>query len=50
MSGTTIILNGIRAGNTGGGAMAMIADDATIIANGVTLNWPNGFGQPLVGR
>ena len=35
-------------GNTGGGAMAMIADGATIIANGVTLNWPNGFGSSLV--
>ena len=28
--------------------MAMIADGATIIANGVTLNWPNGFGSSLV--
>ncbi len=46
--GATIILNGITVGNTGGGAMAMIADDATIIANGVTLNWPNGFGSSLV--
>ena len=48
MSGATITANGIVVGNTGGGAMAMIADNATIIANGVTLNWPNGFGQPLV--
>ena len=47
-SAATIILNGIVVGNTGGGAMAMIADDATIIANGVTLNWPNGFGSSLV--
>jgi hypothetical protein len=47
MSGATIILNGITLGNTGGGAMAMIADDATIIANGVTLSWPNGFGSSL---
>ena len=47
MSGATITANGIVVGNTGGGAMAMIADNATIIANGVTLNWPNGFGQPL---
>jgi hypothetical protein len=47
-SAATIILNGIVVGNTGGGAMAMIADDAMIIANGVTLNWPNGFGSSLV--
>ena len=44
--GAKIILNGIALGNTQGG-MAMIADDATIMANGVTIYWPNGYGGSL---
>jgi outer membrane autotransporter protein len=47
-SGATIIANGIALGNTGGGAVAMMADNATIIANGITVTWPNGGGQSLV--
>ena len=44
--GATITLNGIMLQGTQG-AQAMIANDATIIANGVTINWPNGYGGSL---
>ena len=44
--GATITLNGIMLEGTQG-AMAMIADDATIMANGVTIYWPNGYGGSL---
>jgi outer membrane autotransporter protein len=47
-SGGTIVANGITLGNTGGGAMAMLANNGTIIANGVTVTYPNGFGTALV--
>jgi outer membrane autotransporter protein len=47
-SGGTIVANGITLGNTGGGAMAMLANDGTIIANGITVTYPNGFGSALV--
>jgi len=48
-SGSTIVANGILLGNDGGGgAVAMIANNATIIANAITVNWPNGAGQSLV--
>jgi outer membrane autotransporter protein len=47
-SGATIIANGITLGNTGGGAVAMMANNGTIIANGITVTWPNGGGQSLV--
>jgi len=47
-SGGTIVANGITLGNTGGGAMAMLANDGTIIANGITVMYPNGFGTALV--
>ena len=44
--GAKMTLNGIMLEGTR--AMAMIADDATIMANGVTIYWPNGYGGSLV--
>ena len=43
-SGATISANGIMLGSTG---QAMVADDATIIANGVSISWSGGNGMPL---
>jgi hypothetical protein len=48
-SGGLITANGILLQNDGGGgAIAMIANNATILANGITVIWPNGGGQSLV--
>ena len=48
-SGSTIIANNIVLSNDGGGgAIAMSANNATITANGVTVNWSSGGGQSLV--
>ncbi|MBV9908359.1 MAG: hypothetical protein JOY52_12455, partial [Hyphomicrobiales bacterium] len=44
--GATITLNGISL-NATQGATAMTADNATILANGVTIYWPNGYGGSL---
>jgi outer membrane autotransporter protein len=48
-NGAQIIANSILLQNDGGGgAVAMIANNATIVANGITIVWPNGAGQSLV--
>ncbi|CAN7585150.1 autotransporter outer membrane beta-barrel domain-containing protein [Bosea sp. LjRoot237] len=48
-SGARIEANGIVLSNDGGGgAIAMSANNGTIIARGVTVNWPSGGGQSLV--
>lgn len=48
-SGARIEANGITLSNDGGGgAVAMRADNGTIIARAVTINWPNGGGQSLI--
>lgn len=48
-SGARIEANGISLSNDGGGgAVAMQADNGTIIARAVTINWPNGGGQSLI--
>lgn len=48
-NGGQIVANHIRLQNdSGGGAIAMIADNATILANGITVIWSNGGGQSLV--
>jgi len=48
-SGARIEANGtVLSNDGGGGAIAMSANNATIIARGVTVNWPSGGGQSLV--
>jgi outer membrane autotransporter protein len=48
-SGSTIVANNIVLSNGGGGgAVAMIANNATITANGITVSWGSGGGQSLV--
>lgn len=48
-SGARIEANGITLSNDGGGgAVAMRADNGTIIARAVTIDWPNGGGQSLI--
>jgi outer membrane autotransporter protein len=48
-SGARIEANGIVLSNDGGGgAIALSANNGTIIARGVSVNWPSGGGQSLV--
>ncbi|HVX75987.1 MAG TPA: autotransporter outer membrane beta-barrel domain-containing protein [Bradyrhizobium sp.] len=47
-SGSTIIANNIAVGNTGGGAMAVLSNNAAVVLNNVTMSWANGFGAPLL--
>ena len=48
-SSARIEANGIRLSNDGGGgAVALKADNGTIVARAITIDWPNGGGQSLI--